>query len=69
MWILPQPRILEFSCLEWFIIDKSDHQTTRLKLKKKHAAVEGAAAAERSAQRVALRESREVVRRGRFMGQ
>ena len=31
------------------------------------AAVEGAAAAERAAQRVAMLESREVVRRGRFM--
>ena len=33
------------------------------------AAAEEAAAAERSAQRVAMQESREVVRRGRFMGQ
>ena len=31
------------------------------------AAVEGAAAAEQAAQRVAMLESREVVRRGRFM--
>ena len=33
------------------------------------AAADGAASAERSAQRVAMQERREVVRRGRFMGQ